>query len=59
MKLFKQFQQFTLSNINFENTGNDLNDEANAGIFDTESCLSSKMKRNKRKPDQWSNKKII
>ena len=39
----------SLSNISFENAGNDLNDEANSVISDTKSCVSSKSKRNKKK----------
>ena len=36
----------TLSNIIFENPGNDLNDEANVHNSETESCLSSESKGN-------------
>lgn len=42
----------SLSNVIFENDGNDLNNEANPNTSEIKPCLSSEGKRNKTKRDR-------
>ena len=51
-------QSSSLSNIEFQNADNNLNDKANADTADTETWLSSESETNKAKLDCWSDQQI-